>query len=202
VLLMEADARNREERGEVPREDGFFEPHGDERSSDADELLEAVLRQAAETYEEQKLPYLSRIFTAVAHDPGVSPADAQYLVGVANDLTYRQLIGLSVLSHHDEHEEALINATVNQTEGTAARDTGMRLELNDLINRELVGVGDEHRASAIGDPLEGNLPQDRIGYGQLRLLPAGHSLVRLMGLDGIAHAEREGWLGQLGAVRR
>ena len=42
-----------------------------------------VLRQAADTYEEQKLPYLSRIFTAVAHDPGVPSADARYLLAAA-----------------------------------------------------------------------------------------------------------------------
>ena len=182
------------------REDGFFQPRGEGLSSSAGELLEAVLRRAAETYEERKLPYLSRIFTAVAHDPGVPAADAQYLVGVANDLTYRQLVALSVLGRHNEHEEALISATVNQTEGTAERDPGLRLEIVDLINRQLVGVGDQFSASAVADPLEGLGPRDRIGFGQLRLLPAGQLLVRLMGLESIDRKERDGWLRELGAA--
>jgi hypothetical protein len=201
VVLMDADARDRAERGESPRTDGFFEPRGEDLSSDSDELLEAVLRQAAETYEEQKLPYLSRIYTAVAHDPGVPAADAQYLSAVASDLTYRQLVALSVLAHHGEHEEALINATVNQTEGSSVRDPALRLELTDLVNRQLVGVGDEHQASAIGDPLEALHPRSQVGFGQLRLLPVGQTLVRLMGLEQIGSTERQEWIKQLGGIR-
>jgi hypothetical protein len=96
----------------------------------------------------------------------------------------------------------LISATVNQTEGTAPREPAFRLEIVDLINRQLVGVGDEFRPSAIGDPLEGLGPRDRIGFGQLRLLPAGQTLVRLMRLEAIGADERDDWLGQLGAALR
>jgi hypothetical protein len=200
VLLIEADTRQRSVHGERPRDDGFFETPDGERRSDAEELLEAVLRQAADAYEEQKLPYLSRIFTAVAHDPGVPTADAQYLAGLAGRLTYRQLVALSVFSHHGEHEDALISATVNQTEGTVSQDPGLRLELVDLIDEQILGVGDDYRVAAVGDPLVGLLPRERIGFGQLRLLPAGENLVQLMGLGDIDESERRDWLRQLGAA--
>jgi hypothetical protein len=199
VWLIDADERRRQENGERPRDDGFFETPDAEQRSDAEELLEAVLRQAADAYEERKLPYLSRLFTAVAHDPGVPAADAQYLAGLAGRLTYRQLVALSVFSHHSEHEEALINATVNQTEGTVSQDPGLRLELVDLIDQQILGVGDDFRVSPVGDPLVGLLPRDRIGFGQLRLLPAGQNLVRLMGLDELEEGQRRDWLRQLGA---
>jgi hypothetical protein len=199
VVLIEADVRQREGHGERPRDDGFFESPGDERRSDAEQLLEAVLRQASEAYEEQKLPYLSHIFTAVAHDPQVPAADGQCLAGLAGRLTYRQLVALSVFGHHAEHEDALINATVNQTEGTMPQDPGLRLELVDLIDQQIIGVGD-FRVAPIGDPLVGLQPRDRIGFGELRLLPAGENLVRLMGLDDIDEGERREWLRQLGAT--
>jgi hypothetical protein len=200
VVLMEADVRQREDHGERPRDDGFFESPGDERRSDAEQLLEAVLRQASDAYEEQKLPYLSRVFTAVAHDPGVPAADGQYLAGLAGRLTYRQLVALSVFGHYAEHDNALISATVNQTEGTAPHDPGLRLELVDLIGQQIIGVGDDFRVEPVGDPLVGLFPRDRIGFGQLRLLPAGENLVRLMGLDDIDAAERREWLRRLGAT--
>lgn len=104
VALIEGDATEREARGEAVREDGFFDARGDERLSQAEELLEAVLRQAADAVEEEKLPFLARIYTAVERDPDVSPAEAHYLLGLAGRLTYRQLVALSVLSHHDEQE--------------------------------------------------------------------------------------------------
>jgi hypothetical protein len=200
LVVMEVDAVEREAAGETVRDDGFFDPQGDERQSSADELLEAVLRQAAEAVEEEKLPFLSRIYTAVERDAGVSPAEAQYLVGLAGRLTFRQLVALSVFSHHDDHEEALMMATVDQTEGSIEPDPGLRVELVDLINQQLVGAGDEYQVAAIGDPLVGLVPRGDLGFGQLRLLPVGQALVRLMGLDRIDESRRLDWLRQLGVA--
>jgi hypothetical protein len=128
----------------------------------------------------------------------VAPADAQYLVGLAGRLTYRQLVALSVLSRHDEYEEALIRAYMNATEGTISTDPGVRVELVDLINQQLVGIGDEPRVQVIGDPLSALALRSDVGYGQLRLLPTGERLVRLMGLDRIDEPRRLEWLRQLG----
>ncbi len=86
LLIMGADARTREQRGERPRQDGFFDARGALRP-EAEDLLEATLRQAAETYEEQKLPLLARLYSAVAHDPAIPASDALYTVRVAGELT-------------------------------------------------------------------------------------------------------------------
>ena len=93
-----------------------------------------------------------RIYTAVGRDPSISAAEAQYVLGLAGRLTYRRLVALSVLSRHDSHEDALIDATVNHKEGTAPQDPGHRVEIVDLINQQVVGAGDEFRVAAIGDP--------------------------------------------------
>jgi hypothetical protein len=202
LVVMDVDARERAERGERVRDDGFFEAPGYERQSPADELLEAVLRQAAEAVEEEKLPYLSRIYTAVERDETVAPADAQYLVGLAGRLTFRQLVALSVLSHYDQHAGALDEATGSPPDVTSA-DPDVRIELADLINQQLVGVGDEFgdefRVEAVGDPLRGVYPRSDLSFMQLRLLPHGEQLVRLMGLDRIEEPRRLEWLRQLGA---
>jgi hypothetical protein len=58
LLMIRADAHTREEEGERLRQDGFFDARGTLRP-EAEDLLEATLRQAAETYEERKLPLLA-----------------------------------------------------------------------------------------------------------------------------------------------
>ena len=65
------------------------------------------MRQAAETYEERKVPLLARLYSAVAHDATVSPELAIYLVRIAGDLTYRQFVALGLYANYEEHKEAL-----------------------------------------------------------------------------------------------
>ncbi len=103
--MVERDAQGRSRSGDEARRDGFFEAHGDRRP-DAEELLEGLLRYAAETYEERKLPYMAHLYDAVVHDASISPSMAIYLLKLAHDLTYRQLIALAAYADRDR-EDAL-----------------------------------------------------------------------------------------------
>ena len=53
--------KERLDRGEQLRADGFFDAHISDRSS-ADEIAEAVLIAAQKEYEERKLPYIANPF--------------------------------------------------------------------------------------------------------------------------------------------
>jgi hypothetical protein len=77
------------------RDDGFFEEKGDVRS-DGEEVLEAVLRQAAASYEERKLPYLAHLYANIARSTNISRATAIWLVRKAEPLTYRQMTALAI----------------------------------------------------------------------------------------------------------
>ena len=196
LVLIESDAKQRREGGQARRDDGFFEPRGELRP-DSEELLEAVLRQAAETYEERKLPYLSRLYSTVAYEPNVSAAEALYLVRVAGELTYRQLIALGVYANREEHVRALADAQGRQDEGRAEADESIVLELSDLADRRLVGIGRPGNTAPLSNVFEGLFPRDKAGWGQLALLPAGERLARLTGADRINAAEREAWIEAL-----
>jgi hypothetical protein len=52
--------RRRIEAGEVPRQDGFFEPSEGSRSA-AEEILEGVLLSSQREHEEHKLPYYGNL---------------------------------------------------------------------------------------------------------------------------------------------
>lgn len=115
LLILASDARERAARGEAPRADGFFDDRGSLRP-EAEELLEAVLLQAANAYEERKVPLFAHLYDAVAHDPAISGADAHAFLHVAADLTYRQFVGLSVLGQRGRYGDELALAEVTREE--------------------------------------------------------------------------------------
>ena len=120
-------------------------------------LSEGILRHAAETYEERKLPYLASLYSGVAHDQTVPAADALYLTRVAASLTYRQLVALAVIAHRDEHSRALARVARLRDEGRAVPDGTVVLELDDLGDRRLVGVRSGGRVASVGQTY-GSMP--------------------------------------------
>lgn len=84
--------------GEQPRSDGFFERSDDGRPSDAEELLEGVLVAAQREHEERKLPLLGELYASLAFVDSVDPAEAEYMLRVTQQLTYRQMCVLAVAS--------------------------------------------------------------------------------------------------------
>jgi hypothetical protein len=188
LLAIQEDARARQERGERVRADGFFDPSGELRP-EGEELLEGVLREAAASYEERKVPLLAHLYSAVAHDESVRSADALYLVRLASDLTFRQFVILSAFATGD----------------AASRRVLYDPELDDLGERLLVGL-----------PAQGGgfLPVGRMTaemtYANLRGVPASAAsalpadlvlsweageLVRLTAATtAIPQAERDRWV--------
>ena len=88
---------------ETVRQDDFFE--GDDGSpSAAAELFEGVLLNAKQEHEQLKLPYLANLYANLLFDTSVKRSEANYLLGVAETLTYTQfcMLGLrSKLQHRD-----------------------------------------------------------------------------------------------------
>jgi hypothetical protein len=196
IYLMDQDVRRRKQRGEEPRHDGFFDERGALRP-EAGDLLEAILRQAAQTHEERKLPFLARLYSAVEYDPTISASDALYLVRVAGELTYRQFVALSVYANHDEHLRALANAHVYHETGRAEPDEGILLELSNLVDLRLLGVSSNGVVGPLNNVFAGLMTRAKTSYGQLGLLPGGERLARMTGADEIDTAERQKWLEEL-----
>lgn len=82
--------------GCTPRDDGFFDTKGKERS-DADEIFEGVLLKAKNDHEEKKAKILGNIFANVAFINGFSVGEANHLLQIANDLTYRGMCFLALI---------------------------------------------------------------------------------------------------------
>lgn len=91
--------------GDGLRGDGFFSPKhtDDDLPSDAEQILEGVIRAACESHEERKAQRLGELYRFLAFAPGISAAHANYLVQLARRLTHQQLLllGLFAIEHKD-----------------------------------------------------------------------------------------------------
>lgn len=78
------------------RKDDFFEEKIGDRSS-AEEILEGTLLAAQRENEEKKLPYLANLYANINFTEAVNRPMANQLLKFASDITYRQLVILSVI---------------------------------------------------------------------------------------------------------
>jgi hypothetical protein len=188
LLVIEQDTRVREERGERPRDDGFFDERGGLRP-EAEDLLEGVQRQAAASHEERKVPLVAHLFSSVAHDDSVRSDDAMYLVRLASELTFRQFVILSAFATGDAARRAVLYDA----------------ELDDLGERMLIGfpvrgggvrpLGRMHVDMTDGD-IRGVPPSASAALpADLVLTWVAQELVRLSRADTtIPQADRDRWV--------
>lgn len=87
--------------GRERRGDGFFEEKLTGRS-DAEEVFEGVLLKARNMHEEKKAKILGNIFANIAFLPGFSVGEANHLLQIAEDLTYREMCILALIKKKDE----------------------------------------------------------------------------------------------------
>lgn len=128
--------------GDLPRQDGFFNPGPDGRA-DAEEVLEGTLFTAANAWEERKVAPLGRLYANVAFDPTISPRWANFLLRLADRLTYTQLVLLAFLSEANRpgpYESAVVALEALPSEIRVPPDRTLYSELDDLSTNHLVGV--------------------------------------------------------------
>jgi len=82
--------------GRIPRDDGFFGDKGNKRSN-AEEIFEGVLLKSKNEHEEKKAKILGNIFANIAFWPGFSVGEANHLLQIAGNLTYRKMCILSLI---------------------------------------------------------------------------------------------------------
>lgn len=101
VLVIAAEGiRQRLERGERLREDGFFDEKQSGRS-DAEEVAESVLLKVQREPEEKKIQYMRYLLSSIVFDQQIGVHMAHQLIKAAEQLTYRQLCILKLCAVKD-----------------------------------------------------------------------------------------------------
>jgi hypothetical protein len=205
ALLIAGEEQERASAGQSRRDDGFFDEQGGLRP-EAESLLEGVLREAAASFDERKVRILARFYAALEYDDSVSAADAYFLLRQISQLTYRQMVALSVFAEREKYERELIVANRGQVEASGPDlrrpDPVLDMELRDLADRGLVGIAVGRQAVRFDDAVAGLEPLFQIGYGKLRLLPPAEQLMALIGEGAVSEDEQRIWLEQLRGVPR
>jgi hypothetical protein len=173
------EIRQRLDRGDGLREDGWFESDG---RAQADELLEGVLLNAANAYEERKVRHLGWLYASLAFDSTIGRAYANFLLQLADRLTYRELVCVALFAS-EEARNALTKVDVAISEGDIRSSDPIIAELTELGQVGVIGVTQKTGTVAA--------PQGTFGGGDLRSLPlarlaptsVGDDLYRLMRLD-------------------
>jgi len=93
-----------------PRHDDFMVGEPGHRSA-AEEIAEGVLISAQREHEERKLPYIGNLLASFAFEPAISRSETDLFLRLANDLSYRQLCVIAILSQK-ERFPYLRNATI------------------------------------------------------------------------------------------
>jgi hypothetical protein len=202
LLVIGSDAQERAEQGETPRADGFSEPRDGHRP-DSDEVLEGVLMYAAASYEERKVVLLGHLYDGVAFDASVTTEQAHYLLKLADRLTYRQLVALSALQDPESFDR-LATASYQRDEGSTSPTDALALELDDLAVQGVVGIqveGSDEIAQA-GELWGSSGRASAQAFQDLKLLPTGLDLHRLMRLPTVPAEDRERFLQELVTPRR
>ena len=88
--------KDRLEKGDELRDDGFFKPHT-LRRSDAASIIELLIYKVMDETDEEKIPYISNILVNTAFDSNISSGVARKLLNDATHFSYRQLCILAMV---------------------------------------------------------------------------------------------------------
>jgi hypothetical protein len=190
--------QKRLEAGSTLRSDGFFEPTTDGRPP-AEELLEGVLRAAAEAYEEKKVPFLASMYSSLVFRPDISPAYANSLIQLAADCTWRQVVILAFLDYERDlaaHVDLILDPGVSPPREPRS---AVWLAFDGLGYLGLIGVRqDDSTVARVGAVWGSSGSFAQFGEAKTGLTTTGRDLVDLMQLSAVPITD----LAELSAVLR
>lgn len=162
--------------------------------SAAEEVLEGVLRAAADSWEQRKVKHVGLLFASLAFRPDIGPAYANVLVRIATSIGYGQLQLLRFIDAHAGDERLSTIDAKRAVAGPSVLPGGLSYELVALRDAALVGVADGSgivRLAAATGP--GIFENQLLGTMQLTMM--GKDLHDLMRLDTISEeAIEELWV--------
>jgi len=167
--------------GDKLRDDGFLKDK-ERRRTDAEEIFEGVLLKAKNEHEEKKTKILGNIFANIAFLPGFSLGEANHLLQIAENLTYRQMCILSLIRRKDEFQGIKLMEKEYKEEIISYETVSLLQEANDIISLGLYDGKyklEDGKYAIVGS-------WDSVVPNKLELTPIGKRYYQVMGIDDIA----------------
>jgi len=115
--------------GEQPRNDCFFQTQHNVSRSSAEEIFEGVLLKSKNEHEEKKIKLLANIFANVAFVSGLRVGEANHILQIADNLTYRQMCILGLFQRKTEIQDIKLKENDYRTfQGSLSYETASILQ--------------------------------------------------------------------------
>jgi hypothetical protein len=138
LALAAEEISQRIKKGELIRNDGFFDEDQSGRSN-AEELAESVLLKSQREAEEKKIPLLAHLLANISFSPEINVALGHQMIKATDSLTYRQLCILRLVAMKENFP---LRKSDYRGEKSFSRDLYQILhECYDLYNREFINNG-------------------------------------------------------------
>jgi hypothetical protein len=158
------------DNGLVLRQDGFFDSDEINRSK-AEELFEGVLMKCKNEFEEKKIKFISNIYKNVAFDSSVNPDNANQILNVVQQLSFRQLTILAMVGQNISNKYSLRINDFREDYDNVTTDIEFLLQDFILLDRQgLICRNDETTLLDISDVVPGIMKLTQIGTDYFKLL--------------------------------
>jgi hypothetical protein len=149
------------QEGHSPRTDGFLSLNPGVRSS-GQELCEGVLELARTEYQEAKLPHMGYLYASILFEETISPNEANRLLRILNDLTYREMCILGALYQEPKHKGLRENCL--SLEGGSEELTSLMQECSKLEGQSLLSQTDNDQGPHYGNSTWAHMVPSKIRF--------------------------------------
>lgn len=160
--------KERLDQNDKLRDDGFFDRRLSSPST-AEEVFEGVVLAAQREHEERKLPFMGNLMANLAFHPEIDRGYANYLIKLAEGLSFRQLSLLLLFALRDK--SSLRQTDYRSTQSFSLPLVGILHEILELEQKGLIASG------------EATLGVTDIAPARMNTQGAGSTLVQLMELQ-------------------
>lgn len=178
------------EIGEHPRNDGFFQTQQYASRTSAEEIFEGVLLKSKNEHEEKKVRIFGNIFANISFTPGLRVGEANHILQIAENLTYRQMCLLAMFHRKEEIRDLPLSKSLNSS--TSFETISILQEIYQLYNFGLVAspipnvTGSSEIPDASYDNYLALLTGTDVNPNQIELTPLAKRYYAVMGLDEIS----------------
>lgn len=173
LLYAKHKIEERIENGDSLNED-FFTDTNDDGRADAQEIWEGILLHAQQEYEERKIPYYANLMANLAFEIDFDKARANFLLKLANNLSYRQLCLLAIFASTE------IKSRLRQTD-YRGQGSSITQHLASILHE----IKEMHNLNIVNIPNDTLLGVTDVAPARMTVQGAGVELGRLMELNKI-----------------
>ncbi len=192
ITLASAKIKAKLENGDQLRQDDFFTDTDDNRAT-AKEVFEGVILAAQREPEEKKVRLYANLLANLAFVPDVDRSQANFLLKLGEDVSYRQLCLLSLFAQNtlilDGDNRLNLRASSYRSDDRPALNMALVMllqETYDLYQRGIVNCGKEAMI-AVGDVTPSQMSPQGVAVQLYNLMELGtispndlHALIRLL----------------------